>query len=128
MSRQGTFSKLTMAATVLFVASATGFAQSESAKSPSEVSGVEVVAVNKTPKTIDLFSTKSATSAKKAAARNDNEFSAAKFMEAALESVASTPVTSEYRFDTNVKSDDFDNSTTSKSVVFVPSRGPKYPF
>jgi hypothetical protein len=117
-----------MAATVLFVASVSGFAQSESAKSPSEVSGVEVVAVNKTPRTIDLFSTKSAATVKKAAAKKDNGFSAAKFMEAARESVASTPVTPEYRFDSNVKSADFDNSTTSKSVVFVPSRGPKYPF
>jgi hypothetical protein len=117
-----------MAATVLFVASVTSFAQDDSVKSPSEVSGVEVVAVHKTPKTIDLFSTKSAGSVKKTATRNDSEFSAAKFMEAARESVASTSVNPEHRFDTNIKSDDFDNSTTSKSVVFVPSRGPKWPF
>ena len=130
MSRQSTFSKLTMAATVLFVASITGFAQDESAKSQTETTGVEVVAINKTPKSIELFSTKSS-APRTASTKKETGFSAAKFMEAARASVndtvlnVSTPASIESR---SMKAEDFDQPAKSSSIVFVPSRGQKYPY
>jgi hypothetical protein len=130
MSRQSTFSKLTMAATVLFVASITGFAQDQSAKSQTETAGVEIVAVNKAPKSVDLFTSK-ASASKTVSAKKENGFSAAKFMEAARESIndtvlnVSTPASIENR---SMKAEDFGQPTKSSSIVFVPSRGQRYPF
>lgn len=129
MSRQGTFSKLTMAATVLFVASVTGFAQDQSAKSQTEPGGGEIVAVNKAPKSVDLFSSPAGRSAKVPTSKV-KDFSAATFKEAARRSINDTvlnvpaPTSFENR---SMKAEEF-GSTKPGSIVFVPSRGQKYPF
>lgn len=128
MSRQGTFSKLTMAATVLFVASITGFAQDQSATSQTEPGG-EIVAINKAPKSVDLFSSKAGRSTTVPTSKVKS-FSAATFKEAAQQSVNDTvftaPTATSFE-NRSMKAEEF-GSNKPGSIVFVPSRGQKYPF
>ena len=130
MSKQKRFSKLTILAGILLTASATCFAQSDSATSQTETTGPVAIAINKAPK-FEVRESRSKMNIVNEATTNATRptFSASQFIETAKQSLTNStlkPLT-EIRIEPAMNASDFSAPKKNQKVEFVPSRGPKLP-
>jgi hypothetical protein len=131
MTKQKRFSKLAIAAGLLLTASATCLAQSESNASQTESTTSTVIAVNKAPRLdVPTANSNSTTNTVSEATTTETRtaFSAAQFMTSAKVSMLKSNVTAapELRMDLST-TPQFSDSSKTKRIEFVPSRGPKLP-
>ena len=135
MSRQTKLSKLAIAAAALLTASVPCLAQNDLNKTKSDTNNVVAVVVSHMPKDVTASAESTTrTSSDVAVNETSSTFSAAKFMNAAKQSVkdqalTATATNSELRINTweAPRVDTFAAPKKSKSIEFIPSRGQRLP-
>jgi hypothetical protein len=129
MSTQKRLSQLTIAAATLLVASISCFAQSETAKPQSDSENTVAVALNRDIRATEKVSAYSSVSNSEVSVETNEVatgFSPAKFRQAAKQSVANSNTRFQVGFE-GPRVDEFSATAKTKSIEFIPSRGPKFP-